>query len=58
MANGQFSDQLLKCVECHSEFLWAASEQKFYQRMKFTPPKRCKPCRAKKEGARGKPPHR
>ncbi len=58
MANEKFSDQQLKCVQCHSEFLWAASEQEFFQRMKFTPPKRCKPCREKREVSRGKPPRR
>ena len=39
------SDQMLKCVGCGKEFLWSASEQKFFHERQFTQPKRCKLCR-------------
>lgn len=42
-------DQQIKCKDCGQEFLFTVEEQAFYQEKKFTPPKRCRPCRQKKK---------
>jgi hypothetical protein len=50
--NGEFTDTVLLCVDCKSEFIWTSGEQLFFHDKGFTEPKRCKPCRDKKKAAR------
>jgi CxxC-x17-CxxC domain-containing protein len=38
----------LTCVECGAEFEFSAEEQQHFETRGFTPPKRCRPCRAEK----------
>lgn len=38
----------LTCVECGAEFEFSAEEQQHFEARGFTPPKRCRPCRAEK----------
>jgi hypothetical protein len=45
-------DKQIECVDCGDEFTFTEGEQKFFQAKfgnDFAPPKRCKPCRAKKK---------
>lgn len=45
--NGKtYEDKETACVDCGRPFVWTAGEQSFYDEKGFTPPKRCKPCRA------------
>ena len=45
-----FQDKTLICRDCGKEFVWTASEQKFYQDKGFTnEPVRCLDCRALKK---------
>ena len=37
----------IECVECKKPFNFPASEHDYYHERNFTPPKRCKECRAK-----------
>ncbi|MDB5101111.1 MAG: hypothetical protein JWM80_5532 [Cyanobacteria bacterium RYN_339] len=50
-----YTDQIIACVDCSTEFTFSAKEQEFYAQKGFTSiPKRCKPCRnARKEGGGG-----
>lgn len=42
----EFTDQPIRCVDCHGEFVWTAGEQLFYRdKCLQNPPKRCKPCK-------------
>jgi CxxC-x17-CxxC domain-containing protein len=44
-----YTDRILKCVDCGSEFVFAAGEQLFFHDKQFTnDPKRCKKCKAKR----------
>eukprot|EP00669_Euglena_mutabilis_P009255 TRINITY_DN4182_c0_g1_i1.p2 TRINITY_DN4182_c0_g1~~TRINITY_DN4182_c0_g1_i1.p2 ORF type:complete len:233 (-),score=61.49 TRINITY_DN4182_c0_g1_i1:176-853(-) len=46
-----FRDQTLTCGACGDGFVWAAKEQQFFAEMElFNPPKRCRECRALKNG--------
>lgn len=48
-----FTDRILKCVDCGSEFVFTAGEQLFFHEKQFkNDPKRCKKCKAKR-GASG-----
>ncbi len=48
-----FTDRVLKCVDCGSEFVFTAGEQLFFHEKQFqNDPKRCKKCKAKR-GASG-----
>jgi CxxC-x17-CxxC domain-containing protein len=48
-----FEDKTLKCVECGSEFVFSADEQKFYQEKGLrNEPKRCLTCRQTKRQQR------
>ena len=38
-------DIKIKCQDCGNEFIFSASEQKFYEEKGFIPPKRCRLCR-------------
>ena len=42
-------DIRIKCKDCGQDFMFTASEQKFYQEKGFIPPKRCKSCRDKRK---------
>lgn len=47
---GQYTDRMLTCVECGSEFTFSAGEQERHAQLGFTnEPKRCGPCRAEKK---------
>ena len=47
-----FVDRLLKCSDCHTEFVFTAGEQLFFFDKQFkNAPKRCKLCKAKRAGA-------
>jgi CxxC-x17-CxxC domain-containing protein len=48
-----YTDQIIACVDCATEFPFTAKEQEFYAQKGFTStPKRCKPCRnARKDQA-------
>jgi CxxC-x17-CxxC domain-containing protein len=46
-----FVDRELKCAECGSMFLFSADEQQFFRDKGFTHhPKRCKRCKARRDG--------
>src|SRR5215469_14529817 len=45
----EFTDKVLKCVDCGSEFVFTAGEQLFFHDKDFkNDPKRCKQCKAKR----------
>ena len=49
--DAQFIDRLLKCSDCHGEFIFTAGEQLFFQDKQFkNDPKRCKPCKSRRSG--------
>jgi hypothetical protein len=41
-----YEDQVLQCNDCPEQFVFTQGEQAFYAQNNFTPPKRCKECRA------------
>ena len=41
-----FEDKTLTCKKCGKEFIWSASEQKFFKEKGFFKPSMCKECRA------------
>jgi CxxC-x17-CxxC domain-containing protein len=44
-----YSDRVLKCIDCGAEFVFTAGEQLFFHDKQFTnDPKRCKQCKAKR----------
>jgi hypothetical protein len=50
-------DKSIDCCDCGEGFVWTMKDQDFYEKKKFSPPKRCKACREKKKkaiAARGK----
>ncbi len=52
-----FSDKGISCIDCRQIFIWTAGEQEYWQKQPgFTPPKRCKKCRALKWGRKEPPP--
>jgi len=47
----QFQDRTLKCTDCGSDFIFTAGEQLFFFDKAFkNEPKRCKACKAKRQG--------
>ncbi|MFQ6084513.1 MAG: zinc-ribbon domain containing protein [Candidatus Aminicenantia bacterium] len=44
----QLKDLILICSDCGKEFVWSGSEQKYFKKMGWSPPKRCKGCRPAK----------
>ena len=45
----EFTDRILKCIDCGSEFVFTAGEQVFFNDKQFkNDPKRCKQCKAKR----------
>ncbi len=50
----EFTDKVLKCVDCGSEFIFTAGEQLFFHDKDFkNDPKRCKQCKAKRANGSG-----
>ncbi len=41
-----FADKILKCKKCEKDFIWSASEQKFFKEKGFFKPSLCKECRS------------
>ncbi|MBQ8452014.1 MAG: zinc-ribbon domain containing protein [Clostridia bacterium] len=41
-----FEDKTLTCKKCGKEWIWTASEQKFFKEKGFFRPSMCKECRA------------
>ena len=41
-----FEDKTLVCKKCEKEFIWSASEQKFFKEKGFFKPSMCKECRS------------
>jgi CxxC-x17-CxxC domain-containing protein len=51
----EFTDQILKCVDCGEEFVFSAGEQLFFREKGFSnPPRHCKECKAKHTNTRGR----
>ncbi len=45
----EFTDRVLKCVDCGEEFVFTAGEQLFFHDKQFkNDPKRCKQCKGKR----------
>ena len=45
----EFRDQVLRCIDCGEEFIFSAGEQLFFSDKGLrNAPKRCKPCKLKK----------
>jgi DNA-directed RNA polymerase subunit RPC12/RpoP len=42
----QYSDVKLVCRDCGHEFIHSAGEQSWYEKMRFSAPRRCPNCRA------------
>ena len=42
-----FEDKTLTCKKCEKEWIWTASEQKFFKEKGFFKPSMCKECRSK-----------
>ena len=42
-----FEDRTLTCKKCGNEFVWSASEQKFFKEKGFFRPSMCKDCKKK-----------
>jgi DNA-directed RNA polymerase subunit RPC12/RpoP len=48
----EFKDKILKCIDCGSDFIFTADEQRFSHDKQFKDePKRCKACKAKRISA-------
>lgn len=47
-------DQDIQCAGCGETFQFTERDQEFYAEREWTPPKRCKDCRAKKKDEREK----
>ncbi|MGA9060996.1 MAG: zinc-ribbon domain containing protein [Terracidiphilus sp.] len=53
----EFADRTLICIACRAEFVFTVGEQIFFSERKFThDPTRCRPCRAKHDRLRQRPP--
>ena len=48
----RFKSYELRCVKCLSSFIFSAKEQEFFESKGFTPPKKCRPCRAAGKASR------
>jgi CxxC-x17-CxxC domain-containing protein len=45
----EYTDRILKCIDCGAEFVFTAGEQLFFHDKEFkNDPKRCKQCKAKR----------
>ena len=47
-----YEDKELICTDCKRPFTFTSGEQKYYETLEFTPPKRCKPCRDMRKAKR------
>ena len=47
-----YEDKELICTDCKRPFSFTSGEQKYYETLEFTPPKRCKPCRDMRKAKR------
>ncbi len=45
-------DKMLRCNGCGEDFVHDQKAQAFFEKMGFTDPKRCQPCRAKRKRER------
>jgi len=51
----EFTDRILKCVNCGEDFVFSAGEQVFFREKQFQHvPRHCKKCNAKHRNARGR----
>ncbi len=50
--NSETNDKEITCSDCGQTFIFTGREQVFFQEKGFNPPKRCKPCREKKQQER------
>src|SRR5258708_40143288 len=49
-----YTDQVLTCADCGTDFVFSASEQEFFAQKGFTSaPKRCSSCRAQRRATGG-----
>jgi CxxC-x17-CxxC domain-containing protein len=47
-----FDDRTLTCIDCGADFIFTAGEQHFFHDKAFkNEPKRCKACKAKRQGS-------
>lgn len=54
-ATPQFTDRILKCVDCGVDFVFTAAEQSFFHEKDFKhDPKHCKICKAKRTSGNGR----
>lgn len=50
----EFTDRVLKCVDCGADFVFTAGEQQFFADKNFrNEPKRCKNCKTKRNSSPG-----
>jgi CxxC-x17-CxxC domain-containing protein len=51
----EYTDRVLKCVDCGAEFIFTAGEQFFFHDKQFkNDPKHCKLCKAKRANGKAK----
>lgn len=48
-------DLTIQCADCGEDFIFSEGESKFFQSKGFASPRRCKPCRAKKNKDKPRP---
>ena len=48
-----YTDRMLTCAECGSEFTFSADDQEFHARKGYQDPKRCPSCRQARRGGGG-----
>jgi CxxC-x17-CxxC domain-containing protein len=52
----EFQDRVLQCIDCGTDFVFSAGEQRFYQEKEFrNEPRRCRGCKAKRQNGSGHP---
>lgn len=50
----EYRDKILKCIDCGAEFVFTAGEQMFFADKGFkNEPRRCKPCKSKRNQTMG-----
>lgn len=52
MKQNELVPMTIQCADCHQEFTFTIGEQEFYAEKGFTPPKRCRECRAARKAKR------
>ncbi|MGH2443962.1 MAG: CxxC-x17-CxxC domain-containing protein [Chloroflexota bacterium] len=48
-----YTDRILTCVQCNSEFTFNADDQEFHASRGYQDPKRCPTCRAERRNSAG-----